>query len=67
MPERFKNKFTSIEFPEMKKEELYTIIEGASHAFGVDKTVDNCDKFINDFILFHMEWSKNEKIQDDVD
>ena len=66
LPESFKNKFTSIEFPEMKREELFAITEGASHAFGVDKKVDNCDKFINDFISFHMKWSKNEKIQDDV-
>ena len=66
LPESFKNKFISIEFPEMKKEELYAITDGASKAFGVDKKVENCNQFIDDFISFHMEWSKNEKIQDDV-
>ena len=45
---------------------MYAITEGASHAFGVDKKVDNYGKFINDFISFHIEWSKNEKIQDDA-
>ena len=62
----YQNKFTSIEFSEMKSEELYVITEGASHALGVDKKVDYCDKFINDFISFHMGWSKNEKIQYDL-
>jgi len=66
LPESFKNKFISIEFPEMKREELYAITEGASKAFGVDKKVENCQQFIDDFISFHMEWSKNEKIQEDV-
>ena len=66
LPESFKNKFISIEFPEMKKEELFAIAEGASKAFGVDKKLENFDQFIDDFISFHMEWSKNEKIQDDV-
>ena len=66
LPESFKNKFISIEFPEMKREELYAITEGASKAFGVDKKIENCKQFIDDFISFHMEWSKNEKIQDDV-
>ena len=66
LPESFKNKFISIEFPEMKKEELYAITEGASKAFGVDKKVDDCKQFIDDFISFHWEWSQNEKIQDDV-
>jgi MoxR-like ATPase len=66
LPESFKNKFISIEFPEMKREELYAITDGASKAFGVDKKVENCKQFIDDFISFHMEWSKNEKIQDDV-
>lgn len=66
LPESFKNKFISIEFPEMKREELYAITEGASKAFGVDKKIENCQQFIDDFISFHMEWSKNEKIQDDV-
>ena len=32
LPESFKNKFISIEFPEMKKEELFAIAEGASKA-----------------------------------
>ena len=68
LPESFKNKFISIEFPEMKRDELYTITKGASYAFGVNKILgnENCNKFIDDFISFHMEWSKNEKIQDDV-
>lgn len=66
LPESFKNKFISIEFPEMKKEELFAIAEGASRAFGVDKKLENFAQFIDDFISFHMEWSKNEKIQDDV-
>ena len=67
LPESFKNKFISIEFPEMRREELYAITEGASKAFGVDKRLgNNCKQFIDDFIDFHMEWSKNEKIQDDV-
>ena len=66
LPESFKNKFISIEFPEMIREELYAITDGASKAFGVDKKVENCKQFIDDFISFHMEWSKNEKIQDDV-
>ena len=68
LPESFKNKFISIEFPEMKREELYTITKGASHAFGVDKILgdESCKQFIDDFISFHMEWSKNEKIQDNV-
>ena len=67
LPESFKNKFISIEFPEMKREELFAITEGASKAFGLEKKMGNkCQNFINDFISFHMEWSKNEKIQDDV-
>ena len=66
LPESFKNKFISIEFPEMSRDELYTITEGASKAFGVDKKINDCQKFIDDFISFHMEWSKNEIIQDDV-
>ena len=66
LPESFKNKFISIEFPEMKREELYAITDGASKAFRVDKKIENCQQFIDDFISFHMEWSKNEKIQDDV-
>ena len=68
LPESFKNKFISIEFPEMKKEELYAIAEGSSRAFKVDQILgeDNFKKFISDFISFHMKWSKNEKIQDDV-
>ena len=66
LPESFINKFISIEFPAMSKNELYSIAEGASLAFGVDKKVDDNKKFIDDFISFHMEWSKNEKIQDDV-
>ena len=36
LPESFKNKFISIEFPEMKKEELYGIVECSSRAFEVD-------------------------------
>ena len=66
LPESFKNKFISIDFPEMRREELYAITEGASKAFGLDKKIDNCQQFIEDFISFHMVWSKNEKIQDDV-
>lgn len=68
LPESFKNKFISIEFPEIKNDELYTITKGASYAFGVNKIFEdeNCNKFIDDFISFHIEWSKNEKIQDDV-
>ena len=50
----------------MRKEELYTIIEGVFHAFVLDKIIKDSKKFIDDFISFHMEWSKNEKIQDDV-
>ena len=50
----------------MKKEELYEITKGSALAFGIDKKVENWEKFIDDFISFHMEWSKNEKIQDDV-
>ena len=37
LPESLKNKFISIECPEMKKEELFAITEFASHAFGFDK------------------------------
>ena len=66
LPESFKNKFISIEFPEMKREELYAITEGVSKAFGVETKVDNCKQFIDDFISFHWDWSQNEKIQDDV-
>ena len=62
LPESFKNKFISIEFPEIKREELYAIIEGASKAFEVHKKIENCKEFIDDFISFYMEWSKNEKI-----
>ena len=66
LPKSFKNKFISIEFPEMKKEELYAITEGVSKAFELEKIIDNYQQFIDDFISFHMEWSKNEKIQDDA-
>lgn len=56
LSENFKKKFISIEFPEMRQEESYAITEGASKAFGVDKKLgNNCKKFIDDFIDFHME------------
>ena len=37
LPESFKNKFISIEFPEIKKDELYTITKGASYALELIK------------------------------
>ena len=33
---------------------------------GVNKKLEHFDQFIVDFISFHMELSKKEKIQDDV-
>ena len=46
LPESFKNKFISTEFPEMKREELYAITDGTSK---------DCQQFIDD--LFHFIWN----------
>ena len=46
----------------MRKEELYSIAKGFALTFGVDKKVENFEEFLNDFISFHIEWTRNKEI-----
>ena len=66
LPESFKNKFISIEFPEMTNYELYDIAIGKSKALEVNGLLKDYKKFTFDLISFHVKWSKNKKIQDNV-
>jgi len=66
---KFLSKFTIIEFPGFTEEELLEIANGLAEGFGYyneKKDIDKRKKIIEDLVSFHVEWSKNKLIEDDI-
>ena len=66
---KFLSKFTIIEFPEFTESELLEIANGLADGFGYYKeisTLQERKKIIEDLVSFHVEWSKNKLIEDDI-